>query len=149
MAFTQPCFIQLQHSVDVWFVIDKLNMLGYKPCIHQYGLQEGSESTYIICKSDGLYYFAYSISYYTDDWGINCIDNKELFIALAALRDDTNENQWFIAQDTMWDEDYNGEINVYYEEGEWLIWGYYSLMETRPSDFRKATKEEIIKHFKK
>ena len=80
---------------------------------------------------------------------IDCGENEELFIALAALRDDTNENQWFIAQDTMWDENYYGEITVYYEENEWLMWGYYSLMEEIPSDFRKATVEELIEHFKK
>lgn len=47
----------------------------------------------------------------------------------------------------MWDENYNGEITVYFEEGEWLQWDYYSFMEDMPSYFRKATLEEIIKHF--
>lgn len=132
--FTQPCFIQLQNSVDVRLVIDKLNNLGYKPCIHQYGLQAGSESTYIICKSDGLYYFAYSISYYTNDWGINCIDNKELFFALAALRDDANENQWFT----------DGEIWVHLLEDYQCV----PLVNYILSKGHKATKEEIIEHFK-
>lgn len=31
---------------------------------------------------------------------------------------------------------------------EWLQWDYYSLIEDMPSYFRKATLEEIIKHFK-
>lgn len=31
-------FIQLQHNVDIFFVIDKLDMLGYKRSINQYGL---------------------------------------------------------------------------------------------------------------
>ena len=79
---------------------------------------------------------------------IDCGDNEELFLALAALRDDSNENQWFIATNTMWDENYNGEITVYYEEGDWLLWDNYSFMEDMPSDFRKATVEEIIEHFK-
>lgn len=79
---------------------------------------------------------------------IDCGDNEELFLAIAALRDDTNNHQWFIAQDTMWDENYYGEITVYYEEGEWLPWDYYSFMEDMPSDFKKATVEEIIEHFK-
>jgi hypothetical protein len=78
---------------------------------------------------------------------IDCGNNEELFLAIAALRDDTNDYQWFIAQDTMWDENYNGEITVYFEEGEWLQWDYYSFMEDMPSYFRKATLEEIIKHF--
>ena len=45
------------------------------------------------------------------------------------------------------DENYNGEITVYYEEGEWLLWDYYTFMEDMPSDFRKATVQEIIEHF--
>ena len=79
---------------------------------------------------------------------VDCDDNEELFFALAALRDDTDKNQWFIATNDKWDEDYNGEITVYYEEGDWLLWGYYSFMEYMSSDFRKATVEEIIEHFK-
>ena len=79
---------------------------------------------------------------------IDCGENEELFLALAALRDDTNNHQWFIAQNTMWDENYNGEITVYYEEGDWLLWNEYSFMEDMPSDFRKATVEELIEHFK-
>ena len=145
MAFTTPCFIQLQNSVDVWSVIDKLNKLGYKPSINQYGLQAGSESTYIICKSDGLYYFAYSISYYTNDWGINCIDNKELFLALAALRDDTNENQWFIL-------DVEAYTNIH--AGDWFIatdmnGGKHIGAQIEPTYCYKATVQEIIEHFNK
>lgn len=78
---------------------------------------------------------------------IDCGNNEELFLAIAALRDDTNDHQWFIAQDTMWDENYYGEITVYFEEGEWLPWNYYTFMEDMPSYFRKATLEEIIKYF--
>ena len=37
----------------------------------------------------------------------------------------------------------------YYEDGEWLLWNYYSFMEDMPSDFRKATVKEIIEHFSK
>ena len=96
MGFIQPCFIQLQHNFDVLWIIDKLDALGYKPSIEQYGMKEGSESTYIICKSDGSYHYAYSISYFANDWGINCINHIGLFLALASLRDDTDFNQWFI-----------------------------------------------------
>ena len=153
MTFTQHCFIQLQHSVDVWFVIDKLNMLGYKPCIHQYGLQEGSESTYIICKSDGSYYFAYSISYYTNDWGINCIDNKELFIALAALRDDTPINSFYYYKERLCKceklelKDLNFNTARYYYKCR-CIDNPMICFCCEEKDLHKATVEEIIEHFK-
>lgn len=80
---------------------------------------------------------------------IDCGDNEDLFFALVALRDNTNNHQWFIAQDTMWDENYYGEVTVYYEKGDWLLWNEYSFMEDMPSDFKKATVEEIIEHFNK
>lgn len=142
MSFTQPCFIQLQHNVDIFFVIDKLDMLGYKRSINQYGLQEGSESTYIICKSDGSYYFAYSISYYTNDWGINCIDNIELFTALAALRDDSDYMQWFVNKNGYFEMCFNDKVENYLCGNG--VRKYRQIDET----YHKATVEEIIEHFK-
>ena len=138
--FTQPCFIR-KNTLELR---KKLEKLGYK-----YYTQNGIKSNNIVV-SLGCIFDIYPI--YTIKRGfINCIDcgtNEELFLALASLRDDTNDNQWFIAQDTMWDENYNGEITVYYEENEWLMWDYYSFMEEMPSHFRKASVEEIIEHFK-
>lgn len=139
MAFIQPCFIR-KNTTELR---KKLEELGYK-----YSTVGGIKSNNIIV-SLGCIFDIYPIDTIKRGFN-NCIDcgiNEELFLALAALRDDTNENQWFIAQDTMWDENYNGEITVYYEENEWLMWGYYSLIEEMPSDFRKATVEEIIAHF--
>ena len=148
MAFIQPCFIR-KNTPELR---KKLEDLGYlSPSKMWY------DENFAICvfwRDNNGEYLIYEID---DDFEriiapnypfIDCGTNEELFLALAALRDDTNENQWFIAQRTMWDENYNGEITVYYEEGEWLLWDYYSFMEDMPSDFRKATVEEIIEYFK-
>ena len=146
--FIQPCFIR-KNTPELR---KKLEELGYK--------FSGADHIELDCivtfpHHDTFSVFAtYHFNIYNDNFKtawkgyIDCGTNEELFLALAALRDDTNDNQWFIAQDTMWDENYNGEITVYYEEGEWLIWDYYSFMEDEPSSFRKATVEEIIEHFK-
>lgn len=96
---------------------------------------------------DDLDFFLYENSK-SQNPSIDCGDNEEMFLALAALRDDTNEHQWFIAIEEIWDENYDGEITVYFEEGEWLLWNYYTFMKDMPSYFRKATVEEIIEHFK-
>lgn len=135
--FTQPCFIR-KNTPELR---KELEVLGY----NQHPSYSDNEYLYL---NRGFYHT--NVVGYSEEIErmIDCGTNEELFLALAALRDDTNEHQWFIAQDTMWDENYNGEITVYYEEGEWLIWNYYSLMEIKPSDFRKATAEEIIEHFK-
>lgn len=66
---------------------------------------------------------------------IDCETNKELFLSLAALRDDSDFMQWFIVT-TM-----NGIEWV--KSGEDRFTG-----DAAHSIWRKATVEEIIEHFK-
>lgn len=151
MAYIQPCIIKNTPERRA-----KLELLGVI-----YDGYYGQNNDFIVVgygpynnKYDTVNILPSNVSYHTYDGYktfdyIDCGDNEDLFFALATLRDDTNENQWFIAQRTMWDENYYGEITVYYEEGEWLLWDYYSFMEDMPSDFKKATVEEIIEYFKK
>lgn len=63
------------------------------------------------------------------DGSIDCGDNEELFIALAAIRDDTAKNQWFVANN-IWVKCYNDMPDKYIQ-----------------LNGHKATPEEIIKHF--
>lgn len=145
--FIQPCFIR-KNSPELR---KKLEELGYEPNAYESFWEDDNRYIITTIGSQGYGYYTLCIKnccLLENELFIDCGTNEELFLALAALRDDTNDNQWFIAQDTMWDENYNGEITVYYEEGEWLLWGYYSFMEYMLSDFRKATVEEIIEHFK-
>lgn len=75
---------------------------------------------------------------------INCETNEELFLAIAALRDDSDINQWFtddkfagsqrfaICKQDSWKEHFNhvtGDCGSY-------------------KDWNKATVEELILHFK-
>lgn len=78
---------------------------------------------------------------------IDCGDNEELFLAIAALRDDTNENQWFT----------NGEEWAYYPKTEccspcntvYITLAFDSIPEdTNMGNYHKATVEELIEHFK-
>ena len=152
MAFIQPCFIR-KNSPELR---KKLEELGYEPC-HQMTLLPDFYKNIAVCNFFGSKYYGVTdnevsrpgsiVDAIKNRGMIDCGTNEDLFFALAALRDDTNENQWFITQDTIWDEDYNGEITLYYEENEWLMWNYYSFMGDMPSHFRKASVEEIIAHF--
>ena len=137
--FKQPCYIN-KNTVELQ---ENLKKIGYK-----YGGKADvcGKNNALYCHYDTYYECTQKPSRYENI--IDCNNNEELFLALSALRDDKNDHQWFIAQNSMWDENYNGEITVYYEENEWLIWDYYSFMEDLPSDFRKATVKEIIEHFK-
>lgn len=68
---------------------------------------------------------------------IDCGDNEELFLALAALRDDKPDYQWFV-----WDDDevaYN-KFKQYIPNEPWEEWWWFEV--------HKATVEELINHFK-
>lgn len=68
---------------------------------------------------------------------IDCGDNEELFLALAALRDDKPDYQWFV-----WDDDgvaYN-KFKQYIPGEPWQDWWWFEV--------HKATIEELIEHFK-
>jgi hypothetical protein len=76
---------------------------------------------------------------------IDCGTNEELFLALAALQDDTDENQWFIYPPTNYwfkcnesnIENFRNEPSIRMScQGAWLY------------DSHKATVEELIDHFK-
>lgn len=69
---------------------------------------------------------------------INCEDNEKLFLSLAALRNDSDINQWFT------------------DGRKWVISDIHSLLELKEyfqlikfdySKTHKATAEELIKHF--
>ena len=75
---------------------------------------------------------------------IDCGENIGLFLALAALRDDTDVNQWFV----MDVEEYM-DIN----QGDWFITtdrnkGKHIGTQIDPMYCHKATVEEIIEYFK-
>ena len=70
---------------------------------------------------------------------IDCGDNEDLFIALAALRDDTDKNQWFVNDDHIW---YYCKDNKFRKE----IANWTSTIISYP--WHKATVEEIIKNFR-
>lgn len=79
---------------------------------------------------------------------IDCGDNEELFLALVALRDDTDKNQWFIC-----DKEYITDNIVEAKIGDW-IYIFEDDLKKLPrlnfyDHFHKATPAELIKHFNK
>lgn len=134
MGFTTPCFI-LKNTLQLR---EKLEGLGYrignKYCIDNNFLATdnnemfGIEEPYLPEECNGY---------------IHCGFNEELFLAIAALRDDTNYMQWFVCTSDY--KEFDGK--------EWKV-GDFDL-NTCPDDFdnilphwRKATVNELIEHFK-
>lgn len=133
--FAQACFIRK----NTYELVEKLKVLGYNPGFsarNNYGnsLQTGCH------KSIGrVYGYKDIIDDNSDDavFGVNCGTNEELFLAIAALRDDSDRFQWF-TNDVFWIKcsqiDLKNELDNNYEE--------FCV-----ADFHKATVEELIKHF--
>lgn len=69
-----------------------------------------------------------------DNTFIDCGDNEELFLAIAALRDDSDENQWFTDGLLFWIKCDSDNIEDYQPHALEL-------------NIHKATVEELIEHF--
>ena len=122
MTFIQPCFIRKISNE----LCDKLTELGYKDCwtggIHS---DELKTITYVGNQ-------CWCLTGFEPRNSIDCGTNEELFLALAALKDDSNKNQWFTDGGNIWEKS-NDELPSHYMQLE----GH------------KATVEEIIEHFNK
>lgn len=124
----------------------KLEELGYSSCVGSHG--EGSIilATLVIKRFHGDrkggrgYITTYSNEKDAENDSIkngiiDCSDNEELFLAIAALRDDSDYMQWFVSND-----------------GKWRLWipifidtpAFYVL---RSDVWHKASVTELIEHF--
>lgn len=142
MGFTTAAFIR-RNTPELR---KKLEELGYKNYGNPFQITDDSK---LITTIDGEY-VPYNVP--LDDSFIDCGTNEELFLAIAALRDDTNENQWFIA-DSPLSVSYNDAVgnDHYFTEpkGSVFFWDINWMHATIISrNYHKATVEELIEHFK-
>lgn len=138
--FTTPCFIK-KNTPELR---EKLEKLGYSPAQNGYGewFIPMNELSY-------LETFPMSKSYMgrAGFWSTSVIDcgtNEGMFLALAALRDDTDKDQWF-TDGTDW--------AIWRKEGSFRgepITGFefhYLPSSIDYDSYHKATVKEIIEHF--
>ena len=170
MAFTTPCFIR-KNTPEIR---KKLEELGYS--YTQNGSGEWfipiEELTYLV-----TYTYPTIVSYqgcngYWNEYNVDCGTNEELFLALAALRDDTDYMQWFIFPKTQIKRmpgcfGQTVGMDGHYQEIIGYDWIQYNMDDKKLSEKiesglsmcccdeekkfipHKATVEEIIEHFKK
>ena len=159
--FIQPCFIR-KNTLELR---EKLEELGYK-----YSTTGGIKSNSIVV-SFGCIFDIYPIDTIKRGFN-NCVDcetNEELFLALAALRNDSDYMQWFVSPKThihkrsgcfgqiFWMDGHYKEIIGY----EWhrhenkdnaLTERLNAMIQMGVEDMEflphKATVKEIIEHFK-
>lgn len=135
MGFTTPCFIR-KNTPELR---KKLAVLGYK-----YGYRADFCHDIIYVDAERNEFFPTFSSNITDDEiAIDCGTNEELFIALAALRDDTDNNQLFTNG--------KGDWGIYWDSSDGGLSGmnFHGI----PNDFEidnyhKATVNELIEYFK-
>lgn len=136
IMFTTSCFIR-KNTPELR---KKLEELGYK-----YSTTGGIKSNNIVVLY-GCIFDIYPIDTIKRGFN-NCVDcgtNEELFIALAALRDHTDKDQWFTdgIDWTIWREysSFRGKSIAGFEF-------HYLPSNTNYNKYHKATVKEIIEHF--
>lgn len=146
MGFTTPCFIRKNTET----LRKKLEELGYEILnsgnttldAHNYD-DNGShksieEGRAIITSYGNLYGVIYDIDTVTKKGRIDCGTNEELFLAIAALRDDTDKNQWFT----------DGDKWILCPEIKFSTYWVYNDIDVNIDTVHKATVNELIEHFK-
>lgn len=137
MGFTTPCFIR-KNTANIR---NRLKEVGYK-------MLSPIEYDNLECSDN----WVNDIKSLNDCNGINCGFNEELFLAIAALRDDSNYMQWFIT-DSILSVSYSDSIgnDHYFIEPKGIMffwdenWDNATIISGR---YHKATVDELIEHFK-
>lgn len=146
MGFTTPCFIR-KNTPELR---KKLEKLGYR----LFGEELDEDLCIFTSPECGLYNIEFfsNIPHPEETDSIDCGTNENLFLAIAALRDDTNENQWFIADSplSVSYDDIVGNDHYFTEpKGSMFFWNINWMHATIISgNYHKATVEELIEYFK-
>ena len=158
--FTQQCFVNKNSR----YIRDKLLEFGYT----EYSFKNNSRSKFIFTEIYKNRFSGNGITEYNfggfnkDKYNefskgyIDCGTNEELFLAIAALRDDSDKHQFFVLETTVnqWSE--NCKPVGYFVKcvrDKWFFdfdkSGNPSVLSERNISAHKATVPELIEHFNK
>ena len=148
MGFTTPCFIR-KNTQELRRGLEELGYFNDSPewtnnCsiiwAYQYPMKGFDTPNYVIADSFDIPFDKHSA---LCGKFVDCGTNEELFLAIAALRDDTDNNQLFTNG--------KGDWGIYRDGSDGGLSGmdFYGV----PNDFNlsyyhKATVDELIEHFK-
>lgn len=142
MGFTTAAFIRL-NTPELRKKLEELGYIKNSPIwtdncsiiwAYQYPVKGFDTPNYVIANSFDIPFDKDSI---LCGKFIDCGDNENLFLAISALRDDTDKNQWFT------------DGNLWFKCGDEICdetIEYYLNRYNRK--YHKATVEELIEHFK-
>lgn len=132
--FIQPCYIKKNTEV----LRRSLEQLGY-------GYSKAYDKpTALKCLRTrvGIQPLYFLTVGYPDVSGIDCGENNDLFLAIAALRGDSDIYQWFITNKEEW------FISFYHKQHTHLCNRKICNIDIGERTARKATVQELIEHFK-
>ena len=137
MGFTTPCFIY-KNTLEIQ---GKLKILGYVE--HPMMMNVDTSSQFLICNRG--FFAGFPLGYKEEiNNAIDCGTNEGLFLSIAALRDDTDNNQMFINGKGDW-----GICRDNTEYGGLSGIDFYGMPnDLNVDNYHKATVEELIEHFK-
>lgn len=135
--FTTPCFIR-KNTPELR---EKLEKLGYTCSLYLFGggfISIGNLFYLRTLPTKGQYQGMQTLMHNSSV--IDCGNNEEMFLALAALRDDTDKYQQFVCI-----ESYCDCFDLFHDIGHFAK----CITDRMPDSkyWRKATAEEIIEHF--
>ena len=143
MGFTTPCFIR-KNTQELRRGLEELGYSKNYPewtvdCsiiwAYQYPIKGFDTPSYVIADSFDLPFDKHSA---LCGKFIDCGTNEELFLAIAALRDDTDKNQWFT----------DGDKWILCPEIKFSTYWVYNDVDVNLDVIHKATVNELIEHFK-
>lgn len=143
MGFTTPCFIR-KNTPELRKKLEELGYLNDSPewtvdCsiiwAYQYPMKGFGTPNYVIADSFDIPFNKHSA---LCGKFIDCGTNEELFLAIAALRDDTDKNQWLT----------DGNKWILCPEIKFSIYWVYNDVDVNIDTVHKATVDELIEHFK-
>lgn len=130
MGFTTPCFIR-KNTQELRRGLEELGYSHGKP---KYYADDDNKYDFIMCHNGKFFLLSQENHVIRNGHplkkygSIDCGTNEELFLAIAALRDDTDKYQWFT----------DGDL--------WFKYGDEVCNEGRK--IHKASVNELIEHFK-
>lgn len=135
MGFTTPCFIR-KNTPELR---KKLEILGYKlnngkwmgKCLATFRIKETKEWRYVATTE-------WDLQNNPDiDISIDCGTNEEFFLGIAALRDDTDDSQWFTDGEDWFLCQYL-KVGMHYQDKPEILF----------DKWHKSSVDELIEHFK-
>lgn len=132
MGFTTPCFIRK----STYKLRKKLDELGYR----LFGAELNEDLCIFTSPECGLYNIEFfnNIPHPDETDSVDCGTNEELFLAIAALKDDTDKYQWFT----------DGNKWIMCPAIKFSTYWVYNDIDVNIDTVHKATVDELIEHFK-